>query len=44
MGAELQAERGSEYQYEFQKFCGYLADGFRAENKAQYFSDKEAHY
>lgn len=26
------------------KFCGYLSDGFRTENKTQYFSDKEAHY
>ena len=34
----------TEYQYELQKFCGYLFDGFRTENKAQYFSNKEAHY
>lgn len=40
MGEEFQTERGSEYQYEFQKFCGYLSDGFRAKNKTQYFSDK----
>ena len=35
-------KRGSEYQYELQKFCGYLSDGFRTKNKTQYFSDKEA--
>ena len=28
----------------FKSFCGYLSDGFRAKNKAQYFSDKEAHH
>jgi len=33
-----------EDQYELQKLCGYLSDGFRAKNKTQYFSDKEAHY
>ena len=33
-----------EYQYELQKFCGYLFDGLRAKNKTQYFSYKEAHY
>ena len=44
MGAAFQTERGSEYQHELQKFCGYLFDGFRTENKAQYFSNKEAHY
>ena len=31
-----------EDQYELQKFCGYLSDGFRTKNKTQYFSDKEA--
>ena len=35
MGAELQAERESEYQYELSKLCGYLFDGFGAENKTQ---------
>ena len=35
MGAELQAERDSEYQYELSKLCGYLFDGFGAENKTQ---------
>ena len=44
MGEKFQTERGSEYQYEFQKFCGYLSDGFRTKNKTQYFPDKEAHY
>ena len=44
MGAELQAERESEYQYELLKLCGYLFDGFGAENKMQYVPDKEAHY
>ena len=44
MGTQFQTERGSEYQYELQKFCGYLSDGFRTKNKTQYFSDKEAHY
>lgn len=44
MGAELQTERESEYQYELYKLCGYLLDGFGAENKTQYFSHKEAHY
>ena len=29
---------------EFQKFCGYLFDGFRTKDKTQYFPDKEAHY
>ena len=43
-GEEFQTERGSEYQYEFQKFCGYLSDGFRTKNKTQYVPDKEAHY
>lgn len=33
-----------EYQYELQKLCGYLSDGFRTKNKAQYFPDKKAHY
>lgn len=41
MGAELQAERESEYQYEFSKLCGYLFDGFGAENKTQYVPDKK---
>ena len=40
MGTQFQTERGSEYQYELQKFCGYLSDGFRAKNKTQYFFDK----
>ena len=44
MGEKFQAERGSEYQYELQKFCGYLSDRFRAKNKEQYVSHKEAHY
>ena len=44
MGAELQAERESEYQYELSKLCGYLFDGFGAENKMQCVPDKEAHY
>lgn len=44
MGAELQAERESEYQYGLSKLCGYLFDGFGAENKTQYVPDKEAHY
>ena len=26
------------------KLCGYLFDGFGAENKTQYVPDKEAHY
>ena len=39
MGTELQAERESEYQYELSKLCGYLFNGFRAENKTQYVSD-----
>lgn len=26
------------------KVCGYLSDGFRTKNKAQYFLDKEVHY
>ena len=38
MGAAFQTERGSEYQHELQKFCGYLFDGFRTENKAQYLA------
>ena len=33
-----------ENQYELSKFCGYLFDGFRAENKTQYIPDKETHY
>lgn len=41
MGAELQAERESEYQYELSKLCGYLFDGFGAENKTQYVLDKK---
>lgn len=44
MGTELQTERELEYQYELSKFRGYLFNGFRAENKTQYVSDKEAHY
>jgi len=44
MGAEFQTERGAEYQYELQEFCGYLSGGFRTKNKTQYFSHKEAHY
>ena len=28
----------------FSKLCGYLFDGFGAENKTQYVPDKEAHY
>lgn len=36
MGTELQAEREAEYQYELSKLCGYLFDGFGAENKTQY--------
>ena len=44
MGAELQAERESEYQYELSKLCGYLFDRFGAENKKQYIPDKKAHY
>ena len=41
MGAELQAERESEYQYGLSKLCGYLFDGFGAENKTQYVPDKK---
>lgn len=33
-----------ENQYEFSKLCGYLFEGFGAENKTQYVPDKEAHY
>ena len=44
MGAKLQAERESEYQYELSKLCGYLFDGFGAENKTQYVPDKKAYY
>lgn len=41
MGAKLQAERESEYQYELSKLCGYLFDGFGTENKTQYVPDKK---
>ena len=41
MGAAFQTERGSEYQHELQKFCGYLFDGFRTENKRNTFLTKK---
>lgn len=44
MGTKLQTERESEYQYELSKLCGYLFDGFGAENKTKYVPDKKAHY
>ena len=33
-----------ENQYELSKLCGYLFDGFGAENKTKYVPDKKAHY
>ena len=36
--------RKAEYPYEIYAFCGYLFEGFGAESKIQYVSNKEAHY